>query len=358
MSSSCKRIKLKENIKWNPILAKDYLNTDFKFKKFLIADVNDTKKLSFAVAKLQELYPLTDITKFKRVKKLLPEPEANKTTNTKDKFQVLLCPKENYKGLPNEFDTVLANVNELDLPADKILTKKQFDIVSKKYWPISFHLDKYIESLLDRSYFNKAPNELVKYDFYARITLELAEHFKSRSAALVVDPRSDCVVAGGVDLRHIHPLEHSAIDVLNNVSKRHLNELPSGAQDIKNIDLGQINEKLSLFLKDKLGNGHEKYKLLEENLNKKLDSNDYLCTNYNVFLTHEPCSMCSMALVHSRASKVFYVFKSKYGYLNTKGNIHCLSSLNHNYEAFEAIDFHSDSEYSPHFDEINRQINQ
>ena len=53
--------------------------------------------------------------------------------------------------------------------------------------------------------------------------------------------------------------------------------------------------------------------------------------------------MCSMALVHSRISKIYYVLDSEVGYLNTKCKIHCLSSLNHNFEVFkvtnvEAID--------------------
>jgi len=34
---------------------------------------------------------------------------------------------------------------------------------------------------------------------------------------------------------------------------------------------------------------------------------DYLLTSLNLFTTHEPCIMCSMALVHSRVKDVFYV---------------------------------------------------
>lgn len=33
----------------------------------------------------------------------------------------------------------------------------------------------------------------------------------------------------------------------------------------------------------------------------------YLCLNLHVFTTHEPCDMCTMALVHSRVGKLVFI---------------------------------------------------
>lgn len=61
----------------------------------------------------------------------------------------------------------------------------------------------------------------------------------------------------------------------------------------------------------------------------------YLCSNLYIFVTHEPCTMCCMALLHSRVSHVFYAqkmdltggFESNYG-------IHWRSDLNHRFIVF------------------------
>ncbi|KAK9479656.1 cytidine deaminase-like protein [Lipomyces japonicus] len=41
--------------------------------------------------------------------------------------------------------------------------------------------------------------------------------------------------------------------------------------------------------------------------NQELPQQSYLCHNLQLVTTHEPCSMCSMAMVHSRISRLVYV---------------------------------------------------
>lgn len=357
MSSACKRIKLNQTIKWNPILAQEYLNTSFTFRKFLIGDIKEPKKLSNVVAKLHEIYPLKDYyAKFKRVKNL----NFSKSTDTNEhkSFQILLCPKDEFFGLPKELEGILTDLNEYELPIDKILTKKQYELVNKTYWPMSFHLDKHIESLLDQNDKFFSDEQKLKYDFYMRVTLELAESLKVSSAALFVDPRTDVLVALGIDRRNKHPLNHSTIDALRNVSQRHLTELKNTNIN-QQVNIEDINKDLKIFLEEKIKvESDSKYAIIKENLNKNLNLNDYLCTNYIAFLTHEPCSMCSMALVHSRVSNVFYVFNTKHGYLHTSSRIHCLPNLNHNYEVFQAENFNLDSGCASYFiDEATKHKN-
>ena len=110
--------------------------------------------------------------KFKRVKKVL---------NDGNKFEILLTVKELYKGIPEQFETTLSDISEID----KIVTKEQCNLV-QQYWPISFHLNKYIESLLDGSFMS---NDLTrKCDLYARLVLNLAKYYKCTSAAIIFDP--------------------------------------------------------------------------------------------------------------------------------------------------------------------------
>ncbi|XP_069685051.1 probable inactive tRNA-specific adenosine deaminase-like protein 3 [Periplaneta americana] len=63
----------------------------------------------------------------------------------------------------------------------------------------------------------------------------------------------------------------------------------------------------------------------------------YLCTGYDVYVTREPCTMCAMALVHSRVRRLFYGCSSSEGALGTKVKIHTLKALNHHYEVFAGI---------------------
>ncbi|OWT41077.1 tRNA-specific adenosine deaminase 3 [Cryptococcus neoformans] len=61
---------------------------------------------------------------------------------------------------------------------------------------------------------------------------------------------------------------------------------------------------------------------------------DYLLTSLSLFISHEPCVMCAMALLHSRVREVFYVFPRKKGggFEYNEGNEHGEASPVHGHD--------------------------
>jgi tRNA-specific adenosine deaminase 3 len=68
----------------------------------------------------------------------------------------------------------------------------------------------------------------------------------------------------------------------------------------------------------------------------KLPVGYYLCTGLDLFVRYEPDLFTSMALVHSRIRRVYYIEdRADIGALcSGNGHIHSLRELNHHYRVF------------------------
>jgi tRNA(Arg) A34 adenosine deaminase TadA len=63
----------------------------------------------------------------------------------------------------------------------------------------------------------------------------------------------------------------------------------------------------------------------------------HLCADCDVYLTHEPCPMCAMALVHSRVRRIMYALPVADGALGSRYELHAERSLNHHFCAIRNV---------------------
>ena len=62
----------------------------------------------------------------------------------------------------------------------------------------------------------------------------------------------------------------------------------------------------------------------------------YLLTGLSVFMSHEPCLLCAMSLLHSRIAELYYIKRAPgSGGCGSVYGVHEDGGLNHRYEVWE-----------------------
>ncbi|ESK95040.1 histone lysine methyltransferase set7 [Moniliophthora roreri MCA 2997] len=103
-----------------------------------------------------------------------------------------------------------------------------------------------------------------------------------------------------------HPLRHAVLNLVRQLADDHSSQRVATEPEPKSVN----------------GDG-----------NAPRNGTNYLLTSRTIFLTHEPCIMCSMALLHSRVKEVFYLFPMEK--TGGCGGLACLPTLpgvNHRFE--------------------------
>ena len=98
-------------------------------------------------------------------------------------------------------------------------------------------------------------------------------------------------------------------------------------------------EKPSISISGRKRKQRESSANIEFDINDRAsESEQYYCTGLYLFAYREPCFMCSMALVHSRIARVYYLEPNKneggLGGCDEQVKINYLENLNHHFTTF------------------------
>jgi tRNA(Arg) A34 adenosine deaminase TadA len=163
-------------------------------------------------------------------------------------------------------------------------------------------------------------NQLIAVVHDCRILSPSSASFSSSSTSssspqLISDPSSKCLKVDTHDMIR-HPLRHATMICIDQVAKKEL------AKERGGLPPPASSSPSTPFLSS-----------------SSSEEEGYLCSGFDLYLTREPCMMCSMAIVHSRFGRVFYGSEHPRG-LGAFGSrfwIHMDSRLNHHFLVYRGL---------------------
>lgn len=311
------------------------------YERCVIATMADKRRLSEFIREINKALPLPTFQHLKRVRngQVLLFPAAllasiaggkdllDPSSDTfRDQVKTLLLET----GFSEPLLEVCSTFTIEELTAVKPQLKCQYEEVVQR-WPCKFHEDKELEKLTRHENFND--QEILFHGRMMRLCFDLRQTLASECVALTFDPTRNEIVAlgwthpGPVELFNMIPWGHSVMRAIDNVAVHQGGGAwkAKGDQDLLHKGLEFARGEFRTFTDLHLQPADE------------LKYGSYLCTGFDMYLTDEPCLMCSMAMVHSRVRRIFFrrdnVENGALGGGN-KLKLHGVRELNHHYQVF------------------------
>ncbi|XP_016840304.1 adenosine deaminase, tRNA-specific 3, TAD3 homolog isoform X1 [Nasonia vitripennis] len=200
--------------------------------------------------------------------------------------------------------------------------------------------------------------QLASLEFCMRLAIAAAKDSaigssECNGSAVIVNPDDATILSIAASSQDKHPMWHASMLAVDLVAKVQGGGAWKLIQD-SNSETDTLKRKLGDSLPLRYPESIFKIEVPKENglsfiakdQKKKQESRKefddkcapYLCTGYWAFLLQEPCSLCAMALLHSRVSRIFYgATNPKTGILGSRATLHSVPGLNHRYQVWSEL---------------------
>ncbi|XP_050036677.1 probable inactive tRNA-specific adenosine deaminase-like protein 3 isoform X1 [Dermacentor andersoni] len=301
MNSSNSKLQL-----W-PVLADEYRRKVVTVPVY-VGQIIDRKETSRLVKWLSQMVPLGELQHLKRVRSAATGIQIILRPRKHDDLDSVKTIEDVLDADPSLTKGLSKDVMEVDVPQHAPLTRCQFE-ASNSLWPTQFHEDKLIAKILGGNFFTAKDKE--DMEGYMMLAIEAARKGLAGVGVVVVNPDTSTLLVIATGDKN-HPVKHAVMVAVDMVARHH---------------------------------GGGAWPLMAENILCEVTPQDlevdkkapYLCTGYDFYITHEPCTMCAMALVHSRVRRVFYGCPTSRGALGSLRKLHVQPGLNHHFQVWRGL---------------------